>query len=104
MINLLNFICEDFNVEASKSITMKSPTILEEASGSITMKAPSIVDESSNRGISTGAFNLKVTGSSVINGGGTLDMNGGHIKHNGVPIDSTHRHPESIGSITSTPQ
>ncbi len=85
----VNFICEDFNVKASKSITMKSP---------------SIVDESSNRVISTGTFNLKVTNSSVINGGGTLDMNGGHIKHNGVTIDSTHRHPESIGSITSTPQ
>ncbi len=100
----VNFYCEDFNVEASKSITMKSPTILEEASESITMKAPSIVDESSNRVISTGAFNLKVTNSSVINGGGTLDMNGGHIKHNGVTIDSTHIHPESIGTITSTPQ
>ena len=85
----VNFICEDFNVEASKSITMKSP---------------SIVDESSNRVISTGTFNLKVTNSSVINGGGTLDMNGGHIKHNGVTIDSTHKHPESIGSITDTPQ
>ena len=85
----VNFICEDFNVEASKSITMKSP---------------SIVDESSNRVISTGTFNLKVTNSSVIDGGGTLDMNGGHIKHNGVTIDSTHRHPESIGCITSTPQ
>ena len=85
----VNFYCEDFNVEASKSITMKSP---------------SIVDESSNRVISTGTFNLKVTSSSVIDGGGTLDMNGGHIKHNGKVIDSTHKHPESIGSITDTPQ
>ena len=99
----VNFYCEDFNVGASKSITMKSPTILEEASESITMKSPSIVDESSNRVVSAGAFNLKVTNSSVINGGGTLDMSGGHIKHNGVPIDSTHRHKENNDTITDTP-
>lgn len=85
----VNFNCENFNIEASKSITMSSP---------------SIVDKSTNRVISTGTFNLEVTSSSVIDGGGTLDMNGGHIKHNGVTIDSTHRHPESIGSITDTPQ